>query len=44
MHEKDKAKEKKFDTVLQMTLGPVLTKRFKESTKWTAKGTSISDK
>ena len=44
LHEKDKAKEKESDTVLQMKPEHVLTKRFKQSTKWTAKVTSISDK
>ena len=39
MYERDISIEKEFDTVLQMTLENVLTQRFKQSTKLTAKVT-----
>ena len=37
IHERDTAAEKELDTVLLMKLEHVLTQRFKQTAKWTAK-------
>ena len=41
MHQSDTATEKELDTVLQMTVERVLTQRFKQSPKCTAKVANI---
>ena len=41
-HGWDKATEKEYETVLHITLEHILTQRFKQSTKWTAKVTNKS--
>ena len=43
MHGRDTATETEFDAVLQITLEHILTQRFKESKKWTAKVTNITN-
>ena len=42
IHEKDTATKKEFGTTLEIALEHVLTQRFKQNTKWTAKVTNIS--
>ena len=42
MHERNTAIEKDFDILLQVTQEHVLSRRFKQSIKWTAKVTNIN--